>query len=300
MKNAYIGIDIGGTAIKYGIVTENMEIIEKGKIHTPKDLENLIDSISDICLEIIKRYTIKGIGIATAGAVDTNKNTVFAANLPFKNTPVIDLLKKRINDIPITVENDANCAALAELGLSSDANNLIVITLGTGIGGGIIIDKKIYRGSGGNSGDIGHMSINYCGDKCPGCGNNGCWEHYASVTALIKQTKEMADNNPKSILADIIEKNNGIVNGKTVFMALDSGCPVAKEVFHKYVNYVAIGIKSISSIFNPEKIVISGGITVQGDRLLIPIKNMLNFDTTIEISKLQNDAGILGAAMLNF
>lgn len=299
MNDFYIGIDIGGTTIKFGVVSKDREILEKRKSATPGTVEEIIQNIYEYCLQNMDKYKIKGIGISTAGSVNAEKETVIADNLPFENTPVVRLLREKIKNVPIKIENDASSAALAESFINTGVNRLVMVTLGTGVGGGVIINKKILSGSSCIVGELGHVSINYNGIKCI-CGNNGCWEHYASVTALINQTKEAVKNNPQSILAGVVSKNNGVVDGETVFYAMDLKCPVAVKVFEEYVGYIAAGIRNLFNIFMPDKIVISGGITVQGDRLLKPIKDILNDDIKVEISRLQNDAGILGAAMLNF
>ncbi len=302
-KEAYaslhIGFDIGGTDIKYGVIDSKCNIIEKGKIPTrTDDAYHIVDDLAKITEELSKKYTISTVGVGTAGRIDSETETIVADNLPFKNFPFKKALEEKIG-LPLFLGNDANCAALGEAyaGVASRCDNIVMVTLGTGVGGGIITNKKIYSGASGDAGEIGHMSINSEGIPCP-CGNIGCWERYASVTALIEQTKAAAKKNPDSILAKNIAKENGVVNGKTVFDAMDAGCEVAKEVFDKYVHYLVIGIKGILFIFNPEAVVLSGGITAQGDRLLKPVVEQLNTQTPIMISKLQNDAGIMGAAML--
>lgn len=299
-SSMHLGFDIGGTSIKYGVVDSKKNIIEKGQIPTQQHngAEGILDEIIALTKNIQKTHPIVSVGIGTAGTVDAETKTVTASNLPFKNTPVENYIKEKI-EIPVSVENDANSAALGEAlaGVAQNVDNVLMVTLGTGIGGGIIINKKIYSGTNGEAGEIGHMSINADGLSCP-CGNIGCWERYASVTALIEQTKKAAEENPDSILAKKIASKNGTVTGRTVFDAMNDECDVAKDVFDKYINYLSVGLKSIINIFKPGLVVLAGGITVQGDTILNPLLKQLNSTTPVKISRLQNDAGIVGAAML--
>lgn len=303
-KEAYasmhLGIDIGGTAIKYGVVDSKNNIIKKGQIPTQQHNgdKGIMDEIIALTKKMQETYPLVSLGIGTAGIVDAENKTVTASNLPFNNTPMESYIQKRVN-IPVSVENDANCAALGEVlaGVAQNVNNVLMVTLGTGIGGGIIINKKIYSGTNGEAGEIGHMSINADGLPCP-CGNTGCWEMYASVTALIEQTKKAVEENPDSILAKKVSSKNGTINGKTVFEAMNDECDVAKDVFDKYIGYLSVGLKNIINIFKPELVVLAGGITVQGDNILSPLSKKLNSTTPVKISRLQNDAGIVGASML--
>ena len=169
-----------------------------------------------------------------------------------------------------------------------------MVTLGTGIGGGIVIDGNIYSGKG-VAGEIGHFCIEKDGREC-GCGAKGCWEKYASVSALVSSAEKAAAENTGSVLYDIYMKN-GKLNGKQFFDALDKKCPVAQAVFDEYLDYLALGINGLERIFNPDMIVIAGGITNSGDKLLKPLLKKLDRDICVKISKLKNDAGIYGAAM---
>lgn len=295
----YLGVDIGGTNIKFGVIDGFNNIIYKDSLPTHKDnpARAIVDDIASACEDIISRFPITSVGIGTPGIIDFENNTVTATNLPFDNTPIVEWLSERIK-LPIYLNNDANCAALAEAvaGEGVAWRDIFMVTLGTGIGGGIIIDKKIYMGAQGNAGEIGHMCIDTDGKMCS-CGNRGCWEKYASVSALIEQTEAAATAEPDSILADVIKKNC-VIDGKTVFEAKLLGCPVAEKVFDTYIDYLAVGIKNIINIFRPGAVVISGGISEAGDLLLKPLVEKVGMDTPICISRLQNDAGIIGAAAL--
>ena len=203
---------------------------------------------------------------------------------------------KSLSKKPVFVENDANCAAWAEhkIGASKGMAYSIMLTLGTGVGGGIIIDNKLYLGEGGGAGEIGHMIIEYNGKACP-CGQYGCYEQYASVTALIRQTKEAIEKNPQSLLAQIGKKK---ITGRTAFDAKKEGCPIAFDVVEKYTQYIAIGVQSLVRIFQPEAIVIGGAISNEGEGLLSPIKEKLTIPAKLVISELKNNAGMIGAAAL--
>ncbi len=298
-KDAYsgvrLGVDIGGTAVKFAVVEGN-KLKYKSSIETEKcDEDKFITQIAEECKRIKELYPIKTIGVGTPGFINNGKIT--AANLPFKNTPLAKKLKEHI-DMPITVDNDANCAALgeSEFGVGKLYDNIVMVTLGTGVGGGIIVNNQICHGKY-STGEIGHIIVQAKdGLPCP-CGQFGCWEQYASVTALIRQAKEACDKNKDSMLNKLYEKNQKL-DGEIIFEAINSGCPVAKEVFDEYIDWLCVGIKSLINIFGSDAIILAGGITKQGDALLKPLKEKLNTEVKIEISQLQNDAGALGAAML--
>ena len=170
------------------------------------------------------------------------------------------------------------------------------MTLGTGIGGGIIINRKIYHGQNGRGGEIGHICINSKGKPCP-CGGNGCLEHYASAKALIQETKKAVESHPDSVLAEYAADG---INGKTVFdAAYDGKCPVARRVLDKYITYLKVGIYSLYNIFEPDAIILAGGVSEAGERLLSPLKKKLGGHVPVSISTLQGDAGMIGAALLH-
>ena len=293
-----LGVDIGGTSVKFGVVDGFNNIVYKDSIPTRKDnpAEVIIENIAIKCAEIIAKFPISSVGVGTPGTIDFENKTVSAANLPFNNTPIVKMLEKKLK-MPIYINNDANCAALGEsmAGEGKDVKNMVMVTLGTGIGGGIIIDKKIYTGVG-EAGEIGHMCIDADGKKCA-CGSVGCWERYASATALIEMTEEAAKENPDSILAKTVEENM-FADGKTVFAAIEKGCPIGQAVLDRYIGYLSIGIKNITNVFSPDVIVLSGGLSEAGEALSEPLVKKLGSNVKIKISRLGNDAGIIGAAYL--
>lgn len=303
----YIGIDLGGTNIAVGIVTKEGKIIKKGSRPTLADrhYSEIIKDMAELSIELTEaagftKADIEGIGIGSPGTIDSTTGTiVYANNLCWNNVPLASELKKHI-DVPIAVENDANAAAYGEYVINGNgAESFVAITLGTGVGGGVIIDKKIYRGFNGAGGEIGHTVFVYDGEPCT-CGNDGCWEAYASVTALIRQTKRAIEANPDSIMA-----KDEKVSGRTSFNAAKAGDAAGQAVVDQYIEYVACGIASIINIFQPNILVIGGGISKEGDYLLNPIKEYVKShtycdsipQTEIKIATLMNDAGIIGAAL---
>lgn len=311
----YIGIDVGGTGIKAGVVSQDGKILKSCAIPTQKDADYkiLMKDMAELVFKTLREAgvtmeQIESVGIGFPSAVDEkNGMVVYTANINLNNAPVVDELKKHI-DKPIYIGNDANCAALGEyFALNDDSvENFVAVTLGTGVGGGIIINKKLYTGSNGSAGEIGHIRLVTGGEKCS-CGRDGCWECYASATALIRDSKRAAEANPDSLLAKNIAANGGRSNGKLVFDTAAEGDPTARKVIDEYIKYIAEGIIDMINIFQPSVIAIGGGISRQGDNLLNPIKEYINGKTygmsyiepcKVTMAKLGNDAGIVGAAFL--
>lgn len=307
----YIGIDIGGMSIACGITDEKFNIIYKDSTPTraEKPGEEIVADIICLVKKVMdkvnaKETDIKSIGIGAPGMLDRENGVIVrSSNINFRNTKIRELINQQIN-VPVYVDNDANCAALGEAvsGSTKSVDNSVMITLGTGVGGGVILNKKIYGGFNGHGGELGHTVIVYDGEQC-GCGRKGCWERYASVTALIGQTKKAIEENPDSILAKSVD---GEVNGKTAFDAMRAGCPVGKKVVEQYAKYVAVGITDIINILMPQMIAIGGGISKEGDTLIKPILEEVTINMykkmavpcEIVTAILGNDAGIIGAAAL--
>jgi glucokinase len=256
----------------------------------------------------IKLSEFKNIGIGIPGMVDDeNGVVVYCPNVNFKNIPLRKEIQKYIN-LPVYIGNDANCAALAESikGASKGVKNSIMITLGTGVGGGIIINKKLYTGFNGSAAELGHMVIMVDGETC-GCGRKGCFEAYASGTALINQAKRACLKHPESLIANLVENNLDKINAKIPFDAAKKGDKTAEELINQYIKYLSEGLTNLINIFQPEIVVIGGGINREGEYLLKPLKAMIkervygrDFLTIpeIKVAQLGNDAGIVGAAML--
>lgn len=293
-SDMHIGVDIGGMSVKIGVV-DNNEIIDRISIEVNKEqtAEDIVEAIAGACNELADKYDIRSVGIGTPGII--RHGSVSAANLPFKDFRLKEELAKRI-ELPVTVKNDAACAALGEqiAGAGTGAKNMLLVTLGTGIGVGIIINGTIYSGSGA-AGEAGHMCIAVNGLDCS-CGQKGCWEQYASVTALKRQTAEAANANPDSILGRLCADG---VSGKSAFEAAAQGCDTAKAVLDEYFDYLAAGLTNLIKIFDPETVLISGGLSNEGDNLLKPLTERAAPFTSVKIAALKNDAGIIGAAALN-
>lgn len=311
----YIGIDIGGTNLKAGMVDEGGRIvaIKKMKIASVTDAVSLTrtlhELVEDLCRETeTEEAELFSVGVGCPGTVEIRGGSILhTCNLPFHNVP-LRRLYHQLSSTPLYIENDANCAALGEFyaGAGRGSKRFITITLGTGVGGGIIHNGKIYHGSNGMAGEVGHMSIEMNGEPCP-CGNTGCWERYASATALKRQTKQAWEQHPDSILAQIIEED-GRVSGRSAFAAARRGCPVGQEVCDRYIDYLAAGIINIINIFQPETLAIGGGVSNEEDgQLLFPLRERVaarviagNHEkkTCIVKAELGNDAGLIGAALL--
>ncbi|MBE7049263.1 MAG: ROK family protein [Ruminococcaceae bacterium] len=311
----YIGIDLGGTGAKAGVVTEDGKIIAKSTASTKgvEGYENIVKVMADITYDVIEKANItkddiKSIGIGCPGSIDDKNGIVYYSNnIVMENAPVVDEMKKHI-DKPIYIGNDANCAALGEYWAFKDdeMKNFVLITLGTGVGGGVILDGKLYTGFNGVAGELGHTIIEMDGEACS-CGRRGCWEAYASATALIRDTERAAKENPDSVLNKMICENDGKANGKMPFDAAMMGDEAGKKVVNNYVKYLGEGLTDMINIFQPTLIAIGGGVSNQGDNLVKPLEEYvyprvygagLTPATKIVTASLGNDAGIIGAAFL--
>ena len=307
----YIGVDLGGTNIAAGVVDEQGKILKQGSAPTMNErhYSEIVRDMAELCKKIteeagLSMSDIQGIGIGCPGSIDNKTGmVVYANNLKMDHTPLAAELKKYI-DLPVNVENDANAAAMGEYVVNGGGvDSFVFITLGTGVGGGVVIDGKLYRGFNGVGAELGHVTLVHDGVPCT-CGNHGCWEAYASVTALIRQTKEAMEKHPDSLMCEFAEKE-GKVSGRTAFEAAKKGDPAAQEVVDQYVRYVADGLVGVVNTFQPERLVIGGGISKEGDYLLNPIKEYVKkYDynkymprTDISIATLFNEAGIIGAAL---
>ena len=297
--NYRIGVDIGGTSVKIGVVDDNFNICEKTSIPTltERGSEPIISDIIGVCKGLAEKYLVDGIGIGSAGAIDPVNGIILGAgNLPFKNEPIAARVSKALGGMPVSIDNDANCALIGEhaAGVCRDFDDVIMLTIGTGIGGAIMISGKIYRGNNFRAGELGHFTIDIHGEKCE-CGLYGCYEHYASAKALIKMTLRAAVAEPDSILADYAR--NGI-DGKTAFAAAAAGCPIANQVLNEYGRMLSVGINSILKVFRPDVIVLSGSIAREGKTLLDYIKPWQLPDAVVKTTLLDGAGGLIGASLL--
>ena len=310
-----LGIDLGGTNIVAGIVDENYKIIAtaKRKTNMPRPTKDVLDDMAAAALEAIENAGLKiedieAAGVGSPGSIDpVNGIVCYANNLGFFDVPMAKELSDRTG-IDFYLENDANAAAYGEFiaGAGKGTNNFVMITLGTGVGGGVIIDGKIFAGSNYAGTELGHTVIAMDGEICT-CGRHGCWEAYASATALIRQTKQAMIKYADSIMWKLCGGDINAVNGVTAFDAMRKGDTAGKAVVDKYIYYIGVGIANNINIFQPEVIAIGGGISKEGDNLILPLKEFVkgenyarNIEKKAEIktADLGNDAGIIGAAYL--
>lgn len=311
----YIGIDIGGTNIACGIVDEKCRIVASAKVKTnaPRPYGEILGAIKQSVYDACKQAGIQPsdaecIGIGCPGTCNRDSGTVeYSNNLGFVNAPVGRDIEAEFG-LKTYLDNDANAAAFGEFvaGAAKGSRNAVVITLGTGVGSGIIIDGRIYSGSNFAGGEIGHTVIVADGLPCT-CGRKGCFEAYSSATGLIRMTSEAATLNPESLAARLIEQD-GRVSARTAYKAMKQGCETGKAITERYVKYLACGIANTINIFQPDILCIGGGVCNEGDTLLLPLKKQVAEqiysknsakNTEIVICSLGNEAGIIGAAMLH-
>ncbi len=294
-----LGVDIGGTEIKF-LVLDGKEITYRCSIPTEKtSTDKFVSEIIAEAKRIIKDFDIESVGFGVPGGI--KNGVVSAGNLPLNKTPLLNLFSEGLN-MPIKLENDANCAALGEMMLNkSGYKDIVLVTLGTGIGGGIVLNGKLLEGRG-SVGEVGHMIVEKDGLPCS-CGTNGCWEQYASATALIREAKKEAKISPDSLLASILNRDGDKFNGKSFFEAYNRGCPKSQKVFSRYLDWLAIGTINIIRILEPDAVIFAGGITKQGDKFINGLRErvysqMEKTESKIEISQSQSDTGGVGAAVL--
>ncbi|MFU0800164.1 MAG: ROK family protein [Xylanivirga thermophila] len=310
----YVGVDLGGTNIGAGVVDENGRILHKDEIPTGvgRPYQEIIKDMGDLIKKVIKNAgyvvdDIVSIGIGSPGVADKEKAfIVYANNLYWKHIPVGEELRKYVN-LPVYIDNDANVAGLAEAvcGACQGYRNSVTITLGTGVGSGIIIDGKPYSGSHGAGAELGHMIVSVDGIECT-CGNKGCFERYTSATALIREGKEAAKTHPESLIAKTVKGDLDKINAKVVIDAAKAGDEEGLKIFRRYIHYLTMGIITIINIFDPDIIAIGGGVSRAGDFLLDALNKEVEEHIFYKdlphaklcISELGNDAGIIGAAML--
>ena len=309
-----IGIDLGGTNIVAGVVDDNYKIVASAKCKTnvPRPAEGILDDMAKVCREAVAKAglsmdDIHHIGIGSPGTCNTETGEVeYANNLGFAHVMVGPEIKARLGK-DVYIGNDADVAALGEVkaGAAQGCKNCICITLGTGVGGGIIINGQIYSGFNFAGGELGHTVMVEGGEPCS-CGRNGCWEAYASATALIRQTRRAMEADPDSImwkLAGSLENVNGI----TAFDAMRAGDKTGTAVVNTYIDHIACGLTNMINIFQPEILCIGGGICKEGETLLKPLRAYIEKEryskystkqTRICTARLGNDAGVIGAACL--
>lgn len=308
-----VGVDIGGMSVKVGIVDENGKILASNRRKTAetagKIVENLDEQIKELLSDLkITSVELKGIGIGSPGVVDSENGKVKkSCNLPFSDFNIVEEMKKRF-DMPVKVSNDANVAALGEtiFGCAKDYKDALMFTLGTGVGGGIVINDKLYEGGSSMGAELGHVTLVAGGEPC-NCGRCGCIESYCSATALIRQTKEAMKKDLDSAMWQFVGGDIEKVDGRTAFECSKSGDKTAIKVVDAYVEYLSDAAMSMFNIFRPQAFILGGGVSAQGEYLNAKIrekceKHFYGHEGTpvpkIITATLGNDAGIIGAAAL--
>jgi len=309
-----IGIDIGGTSIKGAAITENgnvLEVFSMPVVHGEKQ-EVTISKLINVTNDYLKAHNynkdnVLGIGIGVPGAIDSIHGICSSSNnLKWENLPIQKMMEEGTG-LPVRITNDANAAALGEakFGAGKEYKDIIMITLGTGVGGGIIVDGKLIEGNEGKGAELGHIVVQYGGRQCT-CGRKGCLETYASATAIIRDTKEAIEKHPESLMVELA-KEYGEVNGRVPFEAAKRNDPTAIDVVNQYVYFLSEGLLNYCNIFRPEAIILSGGIANAGDYLLDKVnayfkEHIYGFPKTPKVevvcSKLGYDSGKIGAAAL--
>lgn len=307
-----VGIDLGGTNIAVGLVNDDYEIISYTTVPTEawRSADEVVATMAQAVNTVLDQAGLKAedcvsIGVGAPGTCDVQNGVVYRSySMNWTDLPLAQMMGKHFS-IPVLVDNDANCAALAEVkaGAAKGKENIVLVTLGTGIGSGIVLGGRIFSGLKGNGAEMGHMMIHLEGTEVCFCGRKGCWDSFASATALVHQAEAAAKEHPESLLNNV-EK----IDGKSVFDAADNGDSVAQAVIDQYCQYLAIGISNIVNALAPEMILVGGGISRQGDRILAPVRKYVAencFDKRPEAlpeimpAQMGNEAGIVGAAALS-
>ena len=310
----YCGIDLGGTNIKAGIVDGEGKLLNKLSIKTraERSMEEIIHDMGQLDVDAIKDAgfevkDIECIGIGSPGTPDNDAGLlVYSSNLPFNKAPMRKLIREVV-DLPVYIDNDANCAGMAEAvaGAGKGAKDSVTITLGTGVGAGVIINGRIFSGFNQAGSEFGHTVLVSGGVQC-GCGRKGCFEQYASASALARMTREAAEANPDSLL-NKVKEDFGEWNAQIAFVAMKQGDKVAEQVIDSYTDYLADGLANAINTFMPEVLIVGGGVCNEGDPLLIPMREKTMSrpyfgpgvpKTRIALAQMGNDAGIVGAAMM--
>lgn len=310
----YVGIDVGGMSLKAGIVDENGNIIIKKAVKTIPGREGklIVDDLAELIKSIVSESKIPsseiaGVGMGFPGSVWDEKGIVrYCCNIDLVDIPIIKLLKDKGIDYSLYISNDANCAVLGEayFGSAKGSKNVVLITIGTGLGTGIVVDGVLLTGNRSAGAEGGHMQINIGGAKC-GCDKKGHYEAYASATALLRQAKEACEKHPESLMNELFKKNG--YEGYCIFNAAEQGDETAKKVIAKFVKYVGMGAVSLCNLFYPEYFLVGGGIANNGPSFIPQLQRYIsrnvygtkyNPKIKVQAAKLLNDAGIIGAACL--
>ncbi|MDX2647878.1 ROK family glucokinase [Streptomyces sp. NPDC001902] len=305
-----IGVDIGGTKIAAGVVDEEGSILEIVKVPTPQTSEGVVDAIASAVHDVSVGHTVEAVGIGAAGYVDDKRATVlFAPNIRWRHEPLKDKVEQRVG-LPVVVENDANAAAWGEyrFGAGAGHDDVICITLGTGLGGGIIIGNKLRRGRFGVAGEFGHIRMVPDGLLC-GCGSQGCWEQYASGRALVRYAKQRAVAQPENatLLLSLGDGTPEGIQGQHISRAARDGDKVAIDSFRELARWAGAGLADLASLFDPSAFIVGGGVSDEGELVLEPIRKSFRRwlvggqyrpHAQVLAAQLGGKAGLVGAADL--
>lgn len=310
-KKYRIGIDLGGTNIKAGIVDDDNKLLATASRPTKSERPwtEIVADMAETVKEAAEKAGIcvddcRSVGIGNPGVIDSENGViVYSNNLAWENVPLTESFKKYI-DLPVHVSNDANCAAMGEVvaGAAKGSSNVILLTLGTGVGGGIILDGKVFEGGIGGA-ELGHATLIAGGKLCT-CGRRGCIESYCSATGLIDAANSALEKNPDSLMG-VMKEKEGAMNGKIPFDAAQAGDQTAQAVVGQYIEWLGEAVTNYVNIFRPEVVLLSGGVCAQGENLTRPLNEYIRkyafggeqtVKTVVKIAQLGNDAGIIGAA----
>lgn len=309
------GIDLGGTNIKAGIVDEKQKIVMEASVPTKveRSCQEVIADMANLVKELLERAGIPeqelcGVGVGSPGTIEAKEGiVVYSNNFGWENVPLVSKMQQYFS-CPVRISNDANCAALGEVkaGAARELKNAVLLTLGTGVGGGVILDGHVFEGAHAGGAELGHTSLILGGEQCT-CGRRGCVEAYVSATALIRDAKRAAEKHPASALNGLCGYNLNNMNGKMPFDAAEAGDEAAKEVVENYLMYLGETIADVVNIFRPDVVLLSGGVCNQGEKLTEPLNRYIRgkcfggeraFVPPVRCAVLENRAGIIGAANL--
>jgi glucokinase len=306
-----IGVDVGGTKIAGGVVSDDGTILERQRLDTPaRDAAATSAAIVQLVSGMRTRHDVVAVGIGAAGYVDAQRSTVlFAANLAWRDEPLRATVEAQVG-LPVVIENDANAAAWAEFrfGAGEDVDELIMVSVGTGIGGGLVFDGQLFRGSYGIAAEFGHIRVVPGGHVC-GCGNYGCWEQYASGKALVRSVREVVQTgSPRAAgLLELAGGDPAAITGQLVTSAASAGDPLAVEAFEEVGKWLGAGISDLAAVFDPAVVVVGGGVSEAGDLLLEPTRSAFARQlpgrghrplAELRLASLANTAGLIGVADL--
>lgn len=310
-----IGVDLGGTNIAVGLVDDYKKLLLQDSVPTalPRSAQEIVEDIVSLIHNLVQRAAgsladVRWVGLGAPGTVNVETGIIeYANNLQFKNVPIKDMMEKALG-CRVYIENDANAAAYGEYvaGAAQGGDSAVAITLGTGVGGGIILNGCIYHGCNFAGGELGHMVIRVGGRPCT-CGRRGCWETYSSATGLIKSTLEAMEADKNSVMWNIVEGDLSKVNGKTAFDGKRAGDAASIRVVDDYLHDLGQGLVNVINIFQPDVLCIGGGICKEGDGIIKPLEKLIRAEryskvakkqTVLRTARLGNNAGIIGAAMV--